>query len=352
MFRCLREGSPAFSFFSLHLRPRQNQVKLYGLVQDRLRWLPRTPDNYKIAATGIMACGCWCYIVAEVVFIPHSYTYTIMRDFQKKVIVITGAGSGIGRELSKEFASRGAILALNDWNEEALSETWEMLPAGARGYRAAFDVGDRGEVEAFATATRKALGRVDIVLNNAGMSLPPNPVIHSQVEDYEKVLRVNLWGVIYGSLSFLPYLREGQGGCLVNISSVFGLMGFPGTAPYNVSKFGVRGFTETLRVEMKGSNLQVVCVHPGGIRTNIANNVEFSDKEERERFVRNFEKSAPTTAAEAASVIIRGIEKGKSRITIGKDARFIDRVTRLLPATYENILARWVKPERFLADKA
>ena len=274
-----------------------------------------------------------------------------MKNFAQKTIVITGAGSGIGRELALQFAERGAVLALNDWKAEPLAETWEMLPEAARGYKAAFDVGDRERVEQFAVAVRKALGRVDVVINNAGMSLPPNPVIYSEVEEYERVLQVNLWGVIYGSLAFLPHLREREKGCLVNISSVFGLMGFPGTAPYNVSKFGVRGFTETLRVEMGGTGLQVVCVHPGGIKTNIARNVEFADEKEKERFIRNFDKTTPTTAAQAARTIIRGIEAGKSRVTIGGDARFIDRITRLMPASYERILARWLKPDRFLQKK-
>ena len=238
-----------------------------------------------------------------------------MRDFRNKVVVITGAGSGIGRELAIQFATRGAILALNDWNAEALAETWALLPESARGLQSAFDVGSRDAVEAFAKDVSEHLPSVDIVINNAGMSLPPAPIVYSEVEEYEQVLQVNLWGVIYGSLAFLPALRSGTGGCLVNISSVFGLMGFPGSAPYNVSKFGVRGFTETLRVEMQGTNLQVVCVHPGGIRTNIAKNVKFDDAVERERFVRQFEKQTPTMPDQAAAVIIKGIEKGKNRVT-------------------------------------
>ncbi|MEM9526824.1 MAG: SDR family oxidoreductase [Bacteroidota bacterium] len=274
-----------------------------------------------------------------------------MSIFNKKVVVITGAGSGIGQELAMQFAAKGAILALNDWKEEALNETWEIIPDSARGIKAAFDVGSREAVENFASQVRKALGRVDAVINNAGMSIPQNPIIYSEVEDYEKVLQVNLWGVIYGSLAFLPHLREREGSFLVNISSVFGLMGFPGSAPYNVSKFGVRGFTETLRVEMRSTGLRVVCVHPGGIKTNIAKNIEYEDAAEKERFVKNFEKQAPTTAAQAASTIIRGMEKGRSRITIGKDASFIDKITRLMPETYEKILAKWLKPEKFLAEQ-
>lgn len=275
-----------------------------------------------------------------------------MQDFNKKVVVITGAGSGIGRELAVQLAAKGAILALNDWNETALEETWAMLPEKNQGIKDAFDVGNREAVETFAQRCRKALGRVDVVVNNAGMSIQQDPIIYSSVEDYEKVLQVNLWGVIYGSLAFLPHLQENNVGVLVNISSVFGLMGFPGSAPYNVSKFGVRGFTETLRVEMRSTPLQVVCVHPGGIKTNIAKNIEFDNEKERDYFVKNFDKQAPTTAQQAATVIIRGIERNKSRILIGKDARFIDRITRLMPETYERILARWLKPERFLKPRA
>lgn len=274
-----------------------------------------------------------------------------MQNFQKKVIVITGAGSGIGQELAVQFAAKGAILALNDLREETLAETWEKLPESARGYMEAFDVGDRVAVEKFAASVRKALGRVDLVVNNAGFTLAINPIIHSAVEDYEKVLRVNLWGVIYGSLAFLPHLREHGEGCLVNISSVFGLMGFPGQAPYNVSKFGVRGFTETLRVEMKGTGLQVVCVHPGGIRTNIANYSEGGDAAATARFAKTFDKTAKTTAAEAANVIITGVERGKNRIPIGADARFIDRITRLLPASYERILNKNLDRVKFLRER-
>lgn len=274
-----------------------------------------------------------------------------MQDFTNKIVVITGAGSGIGRQLAYQFANHGAILALNDWKADELNETFHALPESARGLQAAFDVGDRKSMEDFAKTCRAQLGRVDIVINNAGMSVRQMPIVYSRVEQYEKVLQVNLYGVIYGSLAFLPYLREQEGSSLVNISSVFGLMGFPGSAPYNVSKFGVRGFTETLRVEMKDTKLHVACVHPGGIQTNIAKNVEIEDPKEKEQFVKFFEKQAPTTAAQAATTIIKGIRKKKKRILIGRDARFIDRITRLIPSSYEYILAKWLKSDRFLKQR-
>lgn len=274
-----------------------------------------------------------------------------MRNFNDKVIVITGAGSGIGRELALQFSQAGAILALNDWNAEALNETWQTLPEKARGLQLSFDVGNRKAVDDFAQQVKTSLGQVDVVINNAGMTLPLNPAIYSQVEDYEKILQVNLWGVIYGSLAFLPHLREQAESSLVNISSVFGLFGAPGQAPYNVSKFGVRGFTETLRVEMRGTGLHIGCVHPGGIKTNIVRNIETENTESHERFVKTFDKQAKTTAAQAAQVIIRGIERKKARILIGSDARFISRVTNLMPNSYERVLARWLKPERFLRKR-
>ena len=274
-----------------------------------------------------------------------------MQSFKSKVVVITGAGSGIGRELALQLAEKGAVLALNDRDEANLEATWEQLPEAARGYLHAFDVSDRTEVEAFATAVAKALGRVDMVVNNAGFTLPVTAVVNSTVEDYERILAVNLWGVIYGSLAFLPHLQRQPESCLVNISSVFGLMGMPGQGPYNVSKFGVRGFTETLRAEMKGTGLQAVCVHPGGIKTNIARNIDNPDRAAHDRFVRRFDKMAKTTAKEAAGVIIKGVARGKHRILIGGDARFIDRITRLLPASYERILSRGLDRVKLLNAK-
>ena len=274
-----------------------------------------------------------------------------MKDFKDKVIVITGAGSGIGLELAQQLAARGAILAINDWKADALESTWSSLPEASQGTKAAFDVGDRSSVEAFAQQVNEELGGVDVVINNAGMTLPIMPAIYSSIEDYEKVLQVNLWGVIYGSLAFMPFLRKRKGSCLVNVSSVFGLFGAPGQAPYNVSKFAVRGFTETLRVEMQGSGVHIACVHPGGIRTNIVRNIETEDSRNHERFIKSFDKQAKTSAAQAAQVIIRGIERKNPRILIGKDARFISRVTRLMPSSYERILTRWFKPEHFFRNR-
>ena len=261
--------------------------------------------------------------------------------------MITGAGSGIGRELSRQFARRAAILVLNDRDESALEATWAELPRTTRGLRRAFDVSDRDEMESFARETRQTLGRVDVVINNAGMSVRQRPAANVDTDAYARVLDTNLWGTINGTLAFMPYLRERQEASLVNVSSVFGLIGFPGSAPYNVSKFAVRGFTETLRVEF-GKKLHVCCVHPGGIATNIHRNVEMEEGPERRNFIRNFEKAAKTTPERAAKRILYAINKKKSRLLIGRDAFWIDKFTRLLPASYERVLLRWYDAEKFL----
>lgn len=267
-----------------------------------------------------------------------------MEDFRDKVVVITGAGSGIGRALALALRAEGAVLALNDWNEEALLTTVEQC--GQVGLWQQFDVSDRAAMEAFAGRVAADLGRVDLVINNAGLA-PPRRLTEAQgLAEYERVIGVNMWGVIYGSLAFLPYLRQQPNAGLVNISSVFGLMGYPRQSPYCISKFAVRGFTETLRIESRGTGLYVACVHPGGIRTNIVRHMQGEAATDHQQLVSEFERAARTTPERAAAVILRGIRRRRQRILIGADARVIDWVTRLFPGSYEKILLRSWRADR------
>jgi len=264
-----------------------------------------------------------------------------MKDLRNKAAVITGAGSGIGRALALQLSAAGASVALNDWNAETLQETLQQVESGGGdGWGSAFDVSDREAVFGFAEAVTNRFGQVDIVINNAGISLPLKPLDECMPEDIEKILKVNLWGVIHGSQAFLPYLKERPEAALVNLSSVFGLFGYPYQGPYNISKFAVRAFTETLRNELKDSNIVISSVHPGGIKTNIARNVQYKDKAKHQEVIKTFDRMAPTSAEEAARVIIKGIQRKKQRILIGRDARFIDLVVRLLPGAYQHILLR------------
>jgi NAD(P)-dependent dehydrogenase (short-subunit alcohol dehydrogenase family) len=260
-----------------------------------------------------------------------------MKIDRTTVAVITGAASGIGRALALRLADAGASLALADVNEAGLQETAELVnPSGVKSTRHLVDVSDEARMQAFVEEVTSAHGRANLVINNAGVAL------HGTVEQLSTaeiswLMGINFWGVIYGTKYFLPVLQQQPAAHLVNISSVFGIIGFPGQSAYNASKFAVRGFTEALRHELEGSTVRVSCVHPGGIQTNIARQARASenfDPREIATQIANFDKSTPTTPAQAAERIVRGIERNEPRILIGRDAWLIDRLQRWLPVSY------------------
>ena len=256
-----------------------------------------------------------------------------------KIAALTGAGSGIGRALALQLNREGCELFLSDISAASLNETLALLPrqdVPADGQ--VLDVADKTSVYAWAEKIAEVKGHVDIVINNAGVALISN-VENNRYEDFEWLMGVNFWGVVYGTQAFLPLLRQSQQGHLVNISSVFGLFSAPTQSAYNAAKFAVRGYTEALRQEMDGSNVHVCCVHPGGIKTNIARAArsEDSDVNADERDT-EFQKLAHTSPEKAAAQIIAAIEKHKKRLLIGMDARFFSLVCRLFPVRYPQIL--------------
>ena len=262
-----------------------------------------------------------------------------MAYAQGKIAVITGAGSGIGRALARQLNREGCELFLSDINADALSETISMLPrkeVPADGQ--VLDVASKEGMHAWADRIGASKGHVDIVINNAGVALIAT-VEESDYADQEWLMGINFWGVVYGTQAFLPLLRMSPQGHLVNLSSVFGLIGVPTQSAYNAAKFAVRGYTEALRQEMAGSNVHVCCVHPGGIKTNIATVARGGDgtmtPAERGR---EFEKIARTTPEVAAQKIIGAIEKRKKRLLIGVDAVIISLVSRLLPVSYSRLM--------------
>jgi NADP-dependent 3-hydroxy acid dehydrogenase YdfG len=189
-----------------------------------------------------------------------------MRDVAGKLVVITGAGSGIGRALALNLAGRGAWLALSDLDAAGLAETVRLLP-DAEVRHDLLDVRDRAAMAGYAASVAEQFSRVDVVINNAGVALTGS-VLDLDYADLEWVLDVDFWGVVHGSKEFLPYLIASGDGILVNLSSLFGLLAVPGQSGYNAAKFAVRGFTESLRQEMLFSRLpvRVCCVHPGASR--------------------------------------------------------------------------------------
>jgi NAD(P)-dependent dehydrogenase (short-subunit alcohol dehydrogenase family) len=267
-----------------------------------------------------------------------------VKYFGDKVAVITGAGSGIGRALALELAGRGAKLALSDIDETAVADTaahCEKLGVTARGYR--LDVSDRAAVSAHAEEVAGEFGRVNLMVNNAGVAVMAT-VEEMSYDDLDWIVGVNFWGVVHGTKAFLPHLLASGNGHLVNISSVFGFVGVPTQSAYNATKFAVRGFTEALRQEMQieGKPVGVSCVHPGGIRTNIARDARAAGSTAQQRAT-DFARIARTSPESAAKTIVRGVEHDKARILIGPDAYVFDAVPRVLGAGYQRLATTGIK---------
>lgn len=269
-----------------------------------------------------------------------------MAYAQGKIAVITGAGSGIGRALAQQLNQQGCELYLSDVNSEGLNATLAALPRQeVSAHGTVLDAADKDGMHAWAEQIATDKGHVDIVINNAGVALM-STVEDSEYEDIEWLMGINFWGVVYGTKAFLPLLRRSQQGHLVNISSVFGLIGVPTQSAYNAAKFAVRGFTEALRQEMAATNVHVCCVHPGGIKTNIARASRGGDAEiSADERGNEFEKMARTTPEKAAEQIIGAIEKRKKRLLIGADARLISLISRLFPVSYTRLIAALAKPD-------
>ena len=262
-----------------------------------------------------------------------------MYALKDTVAVVTGAGSGIGRALAQLLAARGCRLALADVNEASLKETAGALSAEVITQQ--LDVADRAAVYAFAERVTKHYGTAHVVINNAGVAVSQT-VNDMTWEDFEWLMGINFWGVAYGTKAFLPTLLAQNEGAIVNISSVFGIIGVPTQSAYNAAKFAVRGFTEALRHELKDTKVRAISVHPGGIRTNIARASRFYKdplgNSNRDDMAGRFEKLARTTPERAAAVIVRGIEKGSPRVLIGADAVLIDKIQRLMPENYHVVM--------------
>ncbi len=284
-----------------------------------------------------------------------------MKSFENKVAAITGAGSGIGRALALALARQGCHLALSDVNQAGLNETTEMaLKLGVKASQTLVNVADRAAVEAWATQVMADYGQINAIFNNAGVA-QGGTVEGNAYADYEWVMNINFWGVVNGTKAFLPHLKASGCGHIINTSSIFGLFAQPGMSAYNASKFAVRGFTESLRQEldMAACGVSASCVHPGGIKTNIALTARMNDSmsqltgqsvdEGRKQFNDQLLRASPE---QAAKVIIKGVLTNKRRILIGGDAVASDLMQRLLPAFYQRLVVGSMRLAARLAPKS
>jgi len=291
--------------------------------------------------------------------LPFSSNHTSLDDsdiasyYRNHVAAITGAGSGMGRELAIHLAKMGCHVALSDINPEQLAATKQLLANyDVNVTMTVLDVSDNTAVEAWADSVMSDHGKVNFIFNNAGVALY-STVEGSSISELEWVMNINFWGVVYGTKAFLPLIKNsvkqsqfGEHGHIINISSLFGLTAQPSQSAYNSSKFAVRGFTESLRQELNIQNCGVsaTCIHPGGIKTNIANSARGNESihdigmSTGPKAIRSFNKFLKFDANEAAWIILQAAATNQQRCLIGNDAKMIDAIQRVFPSHYSQVL--------------
>ena len=305
--------------------------------------------------------------------------------YRNHVASITGAGSGMGRELAVHLAKMGCHLALSDINAEQLIQTKEMLVNyDIKATTTVLNVSDNKAVEAWADNVMAEHGKVNFIFNNAGVALY-STVEGSSISELEWVMDINFWGVVYGTKAFLPLIKNSvkeseinisanksnsndknkksrqfkEHGHIVNISSLFGLTAQPSQSAYNASKFAVRGFTESLRQELdiQHCGVSATCIHPGGIKTNIANSARGNDSVKDigmrggRKSISSFNKFLKFDASDAAWIILHAVAKNQPRCLIGNDAKMIDAVQRVFPSRYSKVLNDMNKLSRKIKGK-
>ncbi len=258
-----------------------------------------------------------------------------MKDFNNKVVVVTGAGSGMGRAYAEAFAKRGAKLALNDYNANTLAETVGLL-GGAKVVSQAFDVSDASAMNDFASKVEAELGAADVVINNAGVEGAVKPGWEINRAEFERIFGINFYGVVNGSQAFMPQLMSKSEAVLLNVSSIFGLIGTPNNADYCATKFAVRGYTESLMAELQESPVKAFLLHPGGIATNIGASQD--DQDFRDEYL-------TTPPEEIVEYVIKCMANGKQRMVYGNGAYKTWLGARFVPLRWmAKIIWRELKP--------
>ena len=266
-----------------------------------------------------------------------------MKNLKGKHVAITGVGSGIGHELAIAFANEGCNLSINDIDGirlDTLVAECKKINSDIQIYQEAFDVSVQDDMKRWAAASIDSLGQIDIVINNAGVALGMVRIEDLSKEHFDWVMGINFWGMVYGTQAFLPHLRSRPESAIVNISSLFGLVGIAYQGAYCTSKFAIRGFRETLRMEMlkDAPHLIIHTVHPGGVATNIANDSRRIDKNDAFGDPAEANKMLVLPPSRAAEIIIDHVKRKKSRVIVGTDAKRAQLVQRIWPEKYSKMI--------------
>ncbi|MDC3393453.1 SDR family NAD(P)-dependent oxidoreductase [Luminiphilus sp.] len=283
-----------------------------------------------------------------------------MKNLKQKVAVVTGAGSGIGRATALALANEGCLLAISDISESNLEETRLAIEAlDVKVLATVLDVADRDAFEKYASDVAATFGKVNIVINNAGV-IVRSSLQNISMEDFHWIMNINFWGMVYGSMAFLPYLKESGEGHICNVSSMFGMMAPANVGAYAAGKFAVRAFSETLRTELdvEECGVSVTSIHPGMIKTTILRDgrldpsllaeIGAADKEEAHA---QYIQRAFNTPERVADSIVKGIKKNKMRVLVGFDAYVVDWATRLTPVLFRRLATRILKIDKAKRQK-
>jgi len=260
-----------------------------------------------------------------------------MKQLRGRTAVVTGAASGIGRAVALALGDRGCRLVLADIDEQGMADTARQLESrGAEVITAIVNVAERAAVEALAERVDKELGGAQILGNNAGVTVDGG-FAEQTWDDWDWIMGINLWGVIYGCRAFLPQLLGANEAHIVNLSSMFGLAGFPAQVSYCTTKYAVRGFSEALYQELRYTPVGLTLVHPGGVKTNIVHAARVRHDDAHQRFIEYFEKQA-MPPEQAAARIVTAIERGTPRLCIAKETYLADWLKRIAPVWGNDVI--------------